>query len=167
MSVVTNFILTFGCGETEVESDKHDSMHRLVQRINDNADLRIYFTRVDHLTQGSKYMEAAVYIAAGNYVDTQAIIDAIKAQPWQSPEDVVLLLKEQGDDRFSYHLLLDTVELPPDPITDDVETTDKYLDHWKQAVGSVRGIKGRPFRVTGVQENALGAGRHRITLERA
>ena len=99
MSSVTNLILA--CSGSENERDTAIFLNNFP---NEGKAFKIVSIDDPSLPKGwyggTKYMEARLYLGAYNYFNYQAFIAYLQAYPWQYPEDVQLLIKEQYDDVF-------------------------------------------------------------------
>jgi hypothetical protein len=59
---------------------------------------------------GSKSMQACVYGGAFNYLKVDKFIQVVKNQSWENREHVQLLLKNEEEDHFTMHTLLNRLE---------------------------------------------------------
>jgi hypothetical protein len=54
----------------------------------------------EHVLGGGKAMQALVYGGAFNFLRIEEFIRLVRAQPWQEPDNVQLLLKNEDEGRF-------------------------------------------------------------------
>ena len=57
------------------------------------------FTRVSDCA-GNKWLECDIYPGAFNHLNLAELVNAIDSAPWECPECVQLLVKEENDMRF-------------------------------------------------------------------
>lgn len=162
MSRVTNFILAFGCCETEAEGTARDSTHLVIENI--EAKAQVTFCRVDGYASGPKFMEASVYVAAQNHADVTSIIEAVQKAPWRYPAQVTFLVKEQEDDAFRYVSVLTVGAAPVKPLLEAV-TDEKHSKAWIDSVGKVMTIAGRRATVLGCVPDSVLSGKYLITAK--
>jgi hypothetical protein len=100
MSVVTNIIFTFSVNE---------SYEKTIDKI-DEYLIAKYFTKLvsirdaklpDKWYGGHKYFETELYLAAINAFDEKDFFDFIAKLGWEEPEFVQLIVKRDGEDKFS------------------------------------------------------------------
>lgn len=96
MSHVTNAILAFDVMDDDMP------LERINAGINGKG-----FTTVDDPELpygwygGDKFLETPLLIGAFNYLDIDGLLRHLAALPWQHPERVQLIVKDDNDDRFS------------------------------------------------------------------
>ena len=49
---------------------------------------------------GNKFLEAQLYLGAFNYLILEEFIAHLRSLPWEAPESVQLIIKEENDDKF-------------------------------------------------------------------
>ena len=105
MSVVTNVILTFSLMD-QVEGRPPGLALEHVNRwlaANGHSPMRV----VDQHAGGEKSVEAVVAMGAFNHLRLGQFFVAVRAAPWEAPEDVRVFVQEQEDEHFSQRM-------PPD-----------------------------------------------------
>lgn len=102
MSVVTNTILAYGCGERDGWREKHTPMLDAVNRFFEGSRGFVLANDVDNggWYGGTKFLECNLAVGAFNYLDLDGLIAHIRSLEWEDPEAVQLIVKEQEDDRF-------------------------------------------------------------------
>lgn len=103
MSYVTNVVLLFSLMEYDTET-AGVRQYPIVQMLNKSAVDGMHsgaLVRVSQYGAGIKVMEAVVYVGAFNFLDVDAFKRAVWALPWEEPESVQLLIKDQDDERFT------------------------------------------------------------------
>lgn len=99
MSVVTNLILFIPHSEhvctrlAEVNAYFERDQIRPLVSVDDPALPRGWYG-------GSKMLEAFLFLGAFNHLDLRRFIDHLKSLPWECPENVQLIVREQDDERF-------------------------------------------------------------------
>lgn len=93
MSVVYNLVLLAGVADEE-DDNSAPAIHELLQWFSHEHPAEVPI-RVDELTQGPKYMEAQVWVAAVNFLNVEGFWLMWRGLDWRSPEDVVLIFKDQ------------------------------------------------------------------------
>ncbi|GAM66940.1 hypothetical protein JCM19236_3270 [Vibrio sp. JCM 19236] len=58
---------------------------------------------VYHLAGGRKLMSCDVFIAAVDYLDIDAFIELFHTVPWEKPQEVQLMIRTEGEDRFKIY----------------------------------------------------------------
>ena len=101
MSVVTNILVTFSVGENY--DDEHVAPP--IIGINQWLEAEGYGALNDLVPHagGRKCMECGVYGGAFNYLNTPAFMDAMRAQAWNDPKNVRVLVQGQNEDHFSVY----------------------------------------------------------------
>lgn len=94
MSNVTNFILT-----TMIEDQGIKSFNDAVLKLFYGRPT-CSFIQVDGHCGGYKSFECDVFLFAGNYADTDDMIDIFKNNKWEYPDDCQLFIKEQEESLF-------------------------------------------------------------------
>lgn len=103
MNRVTNLILSFSVAEdeearlTEVNSFHYRHLQLDLVSVDYNKD----WEKRTAWYGGTKFLEARLYVGALNHFDTQAFLDYLKQLTWEEPEDVQLIVKEEGDTKFN------------------------------------------------------------------
>jgi len=92
VSVVTDVLLCFHCGEKENVIDPINLW--LGEKYNQEI------TRLDGYATGSKYMQASVYGVAMNHLDNETFVKVVRGCPWLYPEYVQLFMKEEHENLF-------------------------------------------------------------------
>lgn len=95
MSTVTNLILVTGTwdGDDAVAYlNDYLSQEGVVSGSCRIAKVSDFVTNVS-----TKSMEAEVFMAAANYLELEPFLEAFRSAPFEFPDDVVLLVKEQDD----------------------------------------------------------------------
>jgi hypothetical protein len=116
MSWVTDVLLIFSVGEVwadymePVEANENgDSVEEPLPLRNIDAWLLENnwrsLTRLDDYVNTGKPMQTRVYGGAYNFLKISEFIEVVKAQPWQEPQNVQLLIQDDPDDRFTLHTL--------------------------------------------------------------
>jgi len=101
MSVVTNAILHLPC----LEDGKFEKLNKIIKSVNCNEEGFGPRVDVENCTFGGrKNMEANLYLAAFNNVNTADLVDAIKSIEWDDFNEVQLFIKEQHDDILTERL---------------------------------------------------------------
>lgn len=100
MSQVTDVILTFGCSEADLDDDSD-----VLQRINKFFEIIGHYDRFVIPTNndwygGSKVIADTLLIGAFNYFRLDEFVKYLRALPWQYPENLQLLVREEDDDKF-------------------------------------------------------------------
>lgn len=49
---------------------------------------------------GTKFLEACLYIGAFNHFDLDGFVQHLKQMPWEEPENVQVIVKDQWDEKF-------------------------------------------------------------------
>ncbi len=99
MSRVTNLILYIPYGEqglarlAEVNAYFERDKIRPLVWVDDPALPRGWYG-------GSKMLETPLFLGAFNYLDLRGFIDYLKTLPWECPEKVQLIVREQDDPGF-------------------------------------------------------------------
>jgi hypothetical protein len=102
MSVVTNLILSFSHLEyveeriEDVNAFVYDDYQMNLVSIDYNKDIesqKVWYG-------GNKFFEGNVFIGAYNHLNTEAFINHLKKIPWEAPDLVQLIIKEQEDEKF-------------------------------------------------------------------
>lgn len=98
MSIVTNVIILAALGPEgpDVEIERLNELLR-------NVSGRGQFQEVSEHAGGNKAMECRVYLGTFNLGDSEEIVRTIFSAPWDNPEQVQILTKEQGEDVFTLH----------------------------------------------------------------
>ena len=95
MSVVTDILLCTQIQDGGHQDDDHPNagaLNRwLVQRYGEACALK----RLDIHARGNKAMQADVYGVAVNCCNTDELVGAFRAIPWDDPESAQLLVKEE------------------------------------------------------------------------
>jgi hypothetical protein len=104
VSKVTNLILVFSGSENEPE------VALFLNRFpNEGKGFRIVAVDDPSLPKGwyggTKYLECCLYLGAYNHFNAQAFLAYLRTYPWEDPESVQLLVKEQYDDVFQSFLV--------------------------------------------------------------
>jgi hypothetical protein len=60
--------------------------------------------QVDQLAVGTKAMQCDVFLTAINYLDIEAFVEVFRGIPWNVPECVQLLIKDEHDELFTVYL---------------------------------------------------------------
>lgn len=60
---------------------------------------------IDDRIQSEKGFQACAYGAALNHLDIPGFLEAVAKQPWQAPDAVLLLLKDEDESTFSVYRL--------------------------------------------------------------
>lgn len=104
MSVVTNVILAFNVTEEMYEYGDVD-VYPNMKTINAWLTEKVYgdFGKdVDEVAGGKKHLETKLYTAAFNYLNLDEFVSFIRGLKWNEPDNVQILVKEQGDDKFRF-----------------------------------------------------------------
>jgi hypothetical protein len=104
MSNVTDILLITanedgGDGGADHSPNAEELSLFLVDQYGFKCELR----RLDHLAGGNRRMQADVFGVSVNYCDTEAIIEKFMSIAWEYPESAQLLVKEEGEDRFTVY----------------------------------------------------------------
>ncbi|MBW4690514.1 MAG: hypothetical protein KME27_01970 [Lyngbya sp. HA4199-MV5] len=116
MSWVADVLLIFSLGEVwadymePVEADETgESVEEPLPLRNINAWLSENnwrsLNRLDEYVDTGKPMQSRVYGGAYNFLKISEFIEVVKAQPWQEPQNVQLLIQNEPDDRFTLYAL--------------------------------------------------------------
>jgi len=107
MSLVTDILLCTAIEDGAQADDQHPNAEALsawlVQRHGPACQLK----QLDGYAGGNKVMQADVFGAAVNYCDTEGLLSAFRAIPWQRPECAQLLVKEEHWDAFRLFTAVD------------------------------------------------------------
>ena len=100
MSMVTNILLSFSLIEVDVTTTGRDDYAsctplNALQRFLDDQPLQ----QIDYMS-GKKCLEAELWVAAVNYLNTEEFIEGVRSAPWRVPDSVQLFIKEQDDEIF-------------------------------------------------------------------
>lgn len=103
MSRVNNVMVSFGTLESEAkrmaEVNAAPSLHEQYFRENTSYEAS------ESGWGGHKFPEKAVWAAAFNYVELDAVLEAVRAAQWDDPEEVQILWCGQDDDMWTIHTL--------------------------------------------------------------
>ncbi len=103
MSLVTNIILSF-CNIEEHEVGAEEDEYANVNLINKwlNSEDRSYgeLKDVSEYAGGRVCFEAPLFIAGFNFLVKDEFIAFVKSLPWEEPENVQVMIREQEDDKF-------------------------------------------------------------------
>ena len=98
MSNVTDLILTTATVEPHLPHN-----HRPLDELNEYLLVKhqTILMRLDDLAAGSKGFQAAVYLAALNYLDLEEFLTVFRNCKWALPDKVMLLYQGEHDDGFT------------------------------------------------------------------
>jgi hypothetical protein len=101
MSVVTRIILVTH-GE---DGAQRDGEYPNVDRLNAYLRLGEYGTlqRVEDYAGGTKVMDCNVWLGGFNFLNLISFLSAFDAIPWEYPEDILLLVKREGEVTFTQY----------------------------------------------------------------
>lgn len=104
MSVVTNLIVTWGCGEGDSKNYDEDIILRINNYFKEDtsagANQRFPIVRNTDWYGGSKHLECGLAIGAFNYLNLEEFIEYLKSINWKYKDEVQVIVKEQDDMRF-------------------------------------------------------------------
>jgi hypothetical protein len=120
MSWVADVLLVFSLGEVwadymePVEADEDgEPVEEPLPLRNINAWLRGNYwqslNKLDDCVNTGKPMQTCVDGGAYNFLKIGEFIEVVKAQPWQKPQNVQLLIKDEPDERFTMYTLFDAI----------------------------------------------------------
>lgn len=107
MSAVHNYILALPIGEDEAVAGLNEDLAG-AKNIHNHG--RPFFVAVNDAAGGYKVFEARCYLFAGNFVSPVDLAPFILSQPWQLPDDFLMLYMAPESDRFT-PLRLDDVNI--------------------------------------------------------
>ncbi len=102
MSVVTNTILSFKAGE-DFEEDKITAVNTFFRGkgfVNADPDKDDGVGVRPGWYGGTKCLETPMYVGAFNGLDLECLVAHLRTIPWENPECVQLIVKEQEDEIF-------------------------------------------------------------------
>jgi hypothetical protein len=101
MSKVTNVILKTGCNDCGIHQLNEVFFKEMGPR---HGDLPFVSCDDDLLPHGwyagTKMLECEIYPASFNYLDVEALVEAIRKSAWEFPESVQLFIQEEHSDRM-------------------------------------------------------------------
>jgi hypothetical protein len=96
MSWVTNIILSTSILDADKSADLNAAIR---QPYKDPFGALMVISRDD--AGGDKQLEATIYLAAFNRLNLERFLTAVRAVPWDDPEELQLFIKGEDDERFS------------------------------------------------------------------
>jgi hypothetical protein len=99
MSHVTDIILVTATEDGAEIEDGHPNADLLSKHLSERHT-GTTLVKVDGFAGGGKAMQCDVFAAAVNYLDQDDLITALNGVPWDMPESVQLMLKDEHDDTF-------------------------------------------------------------------
>ncbi|MBD2038883.1 hypothetical protein H6F76_28440 [Leptolyngbya sp. FACHB-321] len=116
MSWVTDVLLIFSLGEVwadymePIEADENgESVEEPLPLRTINAWLiknnQQSLNRWDEYVNTGKPMQSRIYGGAYNFLKISEFVEVVKAQPWQEPQNMQLLIKDDPEDRFTLYTL--------------------------------------------------------------
>jgi hypothetical protein len=104
MSWVTDVVLFYGLEEDEADEDGVSPCLAGINRWLREHDHQELVNVDEHLSVG-KPMQANVWGGAFNFLNIEKFLESVKAQTWQAPENVQIMVKDEEEARFTlYHL---------------------------------------------------------------
>jgi hypothetical protein len=103
MSYVADIVLLTTIDDGGMD-DEHPNTDRLEAWLREHYSDHVRLVKVDQHAVGTKAMQCDVFITAINYLDTEAFVEVFRTVPWDMPECVQLLIKNEHDDRFTVYL---------------------------------------------------------------
>lgn len=110
MSTITDLILITCIDDAVVINNKEFlNVNRINQWLKENierpADTIKDLLEVSGMSYpGNPILQCDVFIGAYRSFETEELIEVFNAVPWQYPESVMLLIKEEYDESFTTHL---------------------------------------------------------------
>ena len=101
MSVVANVILSFSIWEDE--RDRIADVNRFFERVGakeNRGDRFIIPPDSERWVGGTKALERPTFVAAFNYLDTEALVAHLATIGWDAPDEVQLFVCEQDEDGY-------------------------------------------------------------------
>ena len=99
MSVVTNLLIAFSCGERE-----NEVLAQLRHHTHRGQAFSIVSVKSPALPPGwyggRKHLETGLLVGAYNHLDLAALLAFMQQMEWKDPEDVQLIVKEQNTFKF-------------------------------------------------------------------
>jgi hypothetical protein len=99
MSHVTDIILVTAIEDGAEIEDGHPNADLLSKYLSERHT-GTTLVKVDGFAGGGKAMQCDVFAAAVNYLSMGDLVAAMNEVPWQAPENVQLMLKDEHDDTF-------------------------------------------------------------------
>lgn len=102
MTCVTNVIVTTAIQDGAWEKSDHGSMYVL----NDYLYKHYQSTTLHDVYMqagGRKPLSCDVFVAAVDYLDIDAFIELFHTVPWEKPQEVQLMIRTEGEDRFKIY----------------------------------------------------------------
>ena len=106
MSHVTDILLCTGIDDGGAE-DEHPNADRLSEWLVSKHGAACKLVLVSDRAGGNKVMQADVFAVAVNHCSIPALIEAFRAIPWDYPEAVQLMVKDEHDDAFTIYTALE------------------------------------------------------------
>ncbi len=99
MSYVCNVVLLMGV--MEERGDTVPALDFINAWLEEDGQGRLH--RADQYGTNRKVMEVTVALGAFNYLDVEGLLSTFQSAPWEDPESVQLLIRNQDDDLFIEH----------------------------------------------------------------
>lgn len=131
MSYVTNVILSTGTLFDEEEEKILQEVNKFFVDKDNPAYSKNGFVNVEDASLprgwygGDKMLEASLFIGAFNYLNLEGLIEHLQSIQWEYPEDVQLIIKEDGESRFEIINVFD--DLPQGKIVNGTVIPSKAL----------------------------------------
>ncbi len=100
MSHVTDIILITFIDDGGIE-DAHPNVDLLNEYLTQHNHGQLI--KVDGYAVGHKVMQCDVFLSAANFLYIDEFVKEFNKVPWEDPDSVQLLLKDEEDDRFTVY----------------------------------------------------------------
>jgi hypothetical protein len=144
MSSVTDILLCTGLADGIVmDSRPHPSADALSRWLVERHGPACALKQLNGYAGGNKAMQADVFGGAVNYCDTEGLLAAFRAIPWDDREAVQLLVKEEHDSAFRVYGLDQLCARPPVRNPPDEQTQADLLQSYED-------IRAQLYRTMGI-----------------